>query len=202
MYRPISFFLGRTLAETPQHVILCWIMGTIAYWMYGLQNDAEHYLTFMLICVSMVISGSGLLILFSAMAKNLEQSNLIATFFLLLFMLFDGNWISLDKVPIYWQWISYISCLGYASQAAITNEYRGLTFPCTQKEIDSGFCTEDLTGEDVLYIRGMENVDVQFNIMMLWILAIAYRIFAFLFFWLFFRNQPPKQIIKNTFGCK
>ena len=190
------------MAETPQHIIFTWIFGTIAYWMYGLQNDAEHYLRFMLICVSMVVSGSGLLLLFSAFAKNLEQSNLLATFFLLLFMLFDGNWISLDKVPVYWRWISHLSILGYASQAAIASEYRGLVFPCSDKEIAQGFCIGDITGEDILYNRGMENVNINHNIMMLWVLSFLYRFLAFIGFWLLFRNQPPKQIIKNTFGSK
>ena len=203
-YRPISFFVGRTIAETPQHILFTWIMGTIAYWMYGLQNDADNYLTFMLIVVSMVMSASGLLIAFSAMAKNLEQSNLIATFFLLLFMLFDGNWISLDKVPVYWKWISTISCLGYASQAAITLELTGLVFTCSQSEIDNGLCQDPdgITGGEILYNRGMENVDIWYNIMMLWILAVAYRMVAFLCFVLFFRNQQPSKIIKNMFSCK
>eukprot|EP01084_Bolivina_argentea_P270778 460511_1 len=202
MYRPISFFIGRTLAETPQHLIFTWIMGTIAYWMYGLQNDIGHYLTFMIICVSMILCGGGLLFAFSAMSKNLEQSNLIATFFILLFMLFDGNWISLDKVPVYWRWIRYLSCLGYASNAAIVNEYRGLVFICTPQERANGDCTGDMTGEEVLYNRGLNDVDVAFNIYMIWVLTAAYRIVAFFCFWLFFRNQTPKQIIKNTFSCK
>jgi len=204
MYRPISFFIGRTVAETPQHLIFVWIMGTIAYWMYGLQNDVQHYLRFMLIAESCIMSASGLLISFSAMAQNLEQSNLIATVFLLLFMLFDGNWISLDKVPVYWRWISAISCLGYASQAAIVNEYRGLVFVCNDEEIANGLCQDvnGVTGEEILYIRGMEDVDVQHNIIMLWVLAGAYRLVAFLCFWLFFRNQSAKQIIKNTFSCR
>eukprot|EP01084_Bolivina_argentea_P128591 227278_1 len=202
MYRPVSFFVGRTLAETPQHIVFTWIMGTISYWMYGLQGDAEHYLTFMSIIVAAIMASSGLLIAFSAMAKNLEQSNLIATFFLMLFMLFDGNWISLDKVPAYWRWIRYFSCLGYASNAAIVNEYRGLVFICTDDEMAAGDCSGNLSGDDVLYNRGMEDVDVQFNIVMLWVLAAGYRVIAFICFWLFFRNQKPKQIVKNTFGCK
>merc|ERR1712087_16235 len=200
----MGFFIGRTVAGTPQHIIFTWIMGTIAYWMYGLQGDAEHYLTFMSITVAMVMSASGLLIAFSAMAKNLEQSNLIATFFLLLFMLFDGNWISLDKVPVYYRWVSHISCLGYASQAAIANEYRGLVFTCSEQEIDDGLCQDPdgVTGEDILYNRGLDDVDGQFNIVMLWVLAVAYRLVAFLCFWLFFRPQSPKQIVKRTFACK
>ena len=98
MYRPISFFVGRGMAEMPQHLFFVWIMGTIAYWMYGLQNDGEKYLIFMVICEAMVVSAAGLLMVFSAFAANMEQANLLATFFLLLFMLFDGNWVSLDKV--------------------------------------------------------------------------------------------------------
>lgn len=172
--------------------------------MYGLRNDSDKFLIFSLILVSLVVASSGLLLWFSAMAKNLEQSNLIATFFLLLFMLFDGNWISLDKVPVYWKWISDISCLGYASQAAIANEYRGLVFECSDDEINNGLCQDPdgVTGEAILYNRGMEDVDIKFNIIMLWVLAAAYRVLAFFFFWLFFRNQKPKQIIKNTFDCK
>eukprot|EP01084_Bolivina_argentea_P263826 446696_1 len=202
MYRPFSFFVGRTIAETPQHLIFGWIMGTIAYWMYGLQNDTEHYLTFMLIVEAMVLAASGLMIAFSAMAQSLEQSNLVATFFLLLFMLFDGNWISLDKVPVYWRWIRHISCLGYASQAAIVNEYKGLHFVCSEWEMERGYCLDDITGESIIYNRGMEDVDVMFNIMMLFILAAAYRVVAFFCFWLLFRNRSPGQIIKNTCGCK
>eukprot|EP00485_Elphidium_margaritaceum_P002163 CAMPEP_0202704864 /NCGR_PEP_ID=MMETSP1385-20130828/17477_1 /ASSEMBLY_ACC=CAM_ASM_000861 /TAXON_ID=933848 /ORGANISM="Elphidium margaritaceum" /LENGTH=624 /DNA_ID=CAMNT_0049362977 /DNA_START=63 /DNA_END=1934 /DNA_ORIENTATION=+ len=185
MYRPISFFVGRTLAETPQHIIFSILTATIAYWMYGLQNSLEHFLRFVLICIAMVLSGSGLLILFSTMARNLEQSNLLATFFLLLFMLFDGNWISIDKVPALWKWVRYISCLGYASQAAIVSEYEGLVFECNEQEINDGLCqnVNGITGEEIIYIRGLQDVDVMFNVMMLFVLAAAYRLLAFLFFW-------------------
>merc|ERR1711972_49769 len=83
----------------------------------------------------------------------------------------------------------------YASQAAIANEYRGLVFTCSDQEIADGLCVdpEGITGESILYNRGMEDVDIEFNIVMLWVLALAYRLVAFLCFWLFFRNQSPKQ---------
>ena len=55
MYRPSMFYLGRTLAEVPQHLILIAIMGTISYWMYGLQNDAEKFFTFLLLLVTLFV---------------------------------------------------------------------------------------------------------------------------------------------------
>ena len=73
-------------------------MATIAYWMYGFQNDAIKYLTWVAIVELQVSAGAGLLYLFSALSKDLEQSNLLATVFILLFMLFDGNWISLKEI--------------------------------------------------------------------------------------------------------
>eukprot|EP01083_Nonionella_stella_P089411 249470_1 len=100
--------------------------------------------------------------------------------------------------------VNSVSCMGYASQAAVANEYRGLVFMCTDDEIANGTCQDlnGLTGEKILYNRGMDDVDVMFNIIMLWVLAILYRIIAFICFWLFFRNHPPKQIIRNMCSSK
>ena len=72
------------------------------------------------------------------------------------------------------------------------------------KQLLIGLCEDEdgLEGKVILFNRGMEDVDIEFNIIMLWVLAVVYRIVAFFSFWLFFRNQSPKQIIKNTFSCK
>ena len=105
-----------------------------------------------------------------------------------------------------WRWLEHISCLGYASQAAVASEYRGLTFTCSDSDFADGVCLttdqSDVTGEDILYNRGIDDVDVTFNIIMLWVLAVAYRIIGYLGFWLLFRPMSAKQIIKSTFGCK
>jgi len=200
MYRPISFYLGRTLSEMPQHSLLAAIFGAIAYWMYGLQNDANKFLKWELVLIIETNCGAGLLILFSALSKNIEQSNLLATLFLLLFMLFDANWIALDKIPVYWRWLTEVSFLGYASQALMVTEYQGLTFECTQQEIDTSECLFQ-TGEQVLYSRGLDGVDFWQNVWILILLTVVYRILAYIAFWLLFRNHSPSVIIKNTFPC-
>ena len=129
----------------------------------------------------------------------IEQANL-ATFIILLLMLFDGNWISLDEVPVYYRWLRYLSYIGYGAQGAIVNEYRGLKFKCTPKEIDLNECYYE-TGVDILYLRGIEDVSITNCIIMSIVMQIAYRFVAFLGFWLFYRNQSPMTIIKTTFGC-
>ena len=199
MYRSISFYIGRTLSEFPQHTIFSIIIAVITYFMYGLQNDINKFLKFNLIVILCTHAGAGLLLLFSALSKTTEQANLLTTLFLLLFMLFDGNWISLDKVPKFWQWIKYISFLGYSSQAAIVSEYRGLTFDCSN--IPANECIFQ-TGNDVLFTRGLQDVDVLSHIYLIIVLTVAFRILAFVAFWLLYRNKKPLTIIKETFCCK
>lgn len=198
MYRPISFYLGRTLSEMPQHSIFALIFGLISYWMYGLQNDINKFLKFELVLLVETNAGAGLLLLFSAMSKNLEQSNLIATLFLLLFMIFDANWISLDKIPVYYKWLNDISFLGYASQACIVNEYEGLVFVCTQQEINIDECLFR-NGNDILFQRGLTDIHYWQNVMWIIILAIIYRVLAYIFFFFLYRNQSPYIIFKQQF---
>lgn len=199
MYRPSAFYFGRSLAEMPQHVILMGIMGIITYWMYGLQPDAAKFLTWLLLFELTGICAASLLLSFGAWAANMEQSNLLATFFLLLFMLFDGNWISIDKVPIYWKWVQYISLFGYGTQGLIVNEYRGLDLDCTDNEILLGECFY-LTGEDVLDDRGLDNVKISDCILYLIVLTIGFRIIAFIGVLFLFRPKPPKQIFRELFS--
>lgn len=67
-----------------------------------------------------------MLLFIGSVARNIEQSNLLATFFIMFFMLFDGNWISLDNVPRAYRWIEHISWMGFGVQAAVVSEMKGL----------------------------------------------------------------------------
>ena len=145
------------------------------------------------------ICGASMLLFFSSIAKNLEQSNLIATFFLLLFMLFDGNWISLDKVPEYWKWVRYFSLFAWGAQGCIANEYRGLEFKCTEEEITANECFYE-RGVDVLYVRGLQNVDISNCVWALVGLIIGFRVAAFICVLFLFRTKSALQILKELIG--
>ena len=90
-----------------------------------------------------------------------NEDNNIITYDIRLFMLFDGNWISLDKVPVYWRWVRYVSFMGVGSQAAIVNEYTGLEFKnCDSDSFNSTVSACYSTGEGVLYISSLYDIDV------------------------------------------
>ena len=92
MYSPLIFYMGRTMAEMPQHIILLFFQGVITYLMYGFQNDFEKLMLYSILVTLTGLAGAGFLIICSAITKTFEQANL-ATFLLLLLMLFDGSFV-------------------------------------------------------------------------------------------------------------
>ena len=199
MYGPLMFYLGRSIAEIPQHIILLLFQGLATYFMFGFQLDLDKCLIYCVLVVLTGLAGTGMLLMCSALTKTFEQANM-ATFIMLLLMLFNGSWISLDQIPVYYKWLRYLSYIGYGSQGASVNEYKGLKFKCTQEEINNNDCLFP-TGEDVLKYRGMQNVDILNCIILLIILQIGYRFVAFIAFWLLHRGRKTSTIIKQTFGC-
>ena len=92
MYGPLTFYLGRSLAEMPQHIILLLFQGVTTYLMYGFQMDGEKMLVYCVLVMLTGTAGAGLLLFCSAITKTFEQANL-ATFIILLLMLFDGMFV-------------------------------------------------------------------------------------------------------------
>ena len=140
-----------------------------------------------------------MLLVFGAYAKTMEQSNLLATFFVVLFMIFDGNWISIDKIPVYYRWIRHFSLFAHGTQACIVNEYRGLDFKCSQNQLDNNECFYH-TGEDVLYVRGLDDVDIGDKMWALTGLLIGFHSIAFLGVLFLYRKKSSSQIFKELIG--
>jgi len=101
----------------------------------GFQLDGSKFFLFASTIVVATHVGASMLLFFSSISKTLDQSNLLATFFLILFMLFDGNWISIENIPPVYRWIRHFSFMGYALENAAHTEFTGLvsifslTFP-------------------------------------------------------------------------
>merc|ERR1719336_2089130 len=124
--------------------------------MIGFQDDADKFLTYVLIMILLTLCGAAILSLFGAMSANMEMSNNLATTFLILFMLFDGTWVDLDRVPDFLAWIRYISFMGIAVRAMVINEMEGLTFCCC-KEGQPCFTT----GEEALVFYNFDGHTVE-----------------------------------------
>lgn len=92
-------------------------------------------------------------------------------------MLFDGNWISKGNTPVYLAWLADVSFMGHGVRAVMKNEYSGMTFRCTALEKSTGGCVE--SGDDVVKIRELDDVDISQTCWILFMFCIIYRVISY-----------------------
>jgi len=197
-YRTSAFYIGRTLSETPNHVVFAFIAACITYWMMGFQNDAGKFFVWCLIIINTTLTGASLLLFCGAISKALEQSNMIATLMLILFMLFDGNWVSIDSIPAVFRWINGISFMAYGVESAVKNEYDGLVFSCQPDELvgTPGVCPIP-DGATFLQTHGFGSVDIAFNMGIMLVLQFFFRFGAYLGLRFLFTGKSFKERLYN-----
>jgi ATP-binding cassette subfamily G (WHITE) protein 2 len=155
MYCTSAFYIARSFAEAPTHM-LCGIIGALfTHYMYGLQNDLEHVGMYCFISVITVMSASSILMWVSSLAKNFEQSNQLLMPIILPCMFFSGFFISEDMIPAMWAWVPDVNFLYYSTNYAIVHEIQGVEGGCTcallgslDCEVAAINCAIDTDGHD------------------------------------------------------
>merc|ERR1711871_588520 len=130
MYSTSAFYVARSFAEAPTH-ILCGLIGALlTYYLYGLQNDVEKVVMYCFVSVITVMSASSILMWVSSLAKNFEQSNQLLMPIILPCMFFSGFFISEDMIPAAWSWVPDVNFLYYSTNYAVISEIKGMEGGC------------------------------------------------------------------------
>lgn len=62
LYSSSGFYVARSFAETPFHLIFGALSAIVTYWMWGLQNDMTKFLNYLLITVLVTNCGVSVLL--------------------------------------------------------------------------------------------------------------------------------------------
>ena len=202
MYSVTNYFLGKFLSTLPLDVFFPVLFSLVVYWMVGLNmTTASAFFLFLLAVLSITLCASSMGLLLGCMLPNAEVAVSIAPIALIPFMLFGGFFANLSSIGDWLSWIQYISIFKWGFQALVTNEFRGLTFDCTESQyvsVETPGGTVNVcpvtTGEKVL-----ENLGYSFP-NDYWI-AIGVILGLFVFFRLlalFFLMWQTKRALKKT----
>lgn len=192
LYSTSAFFWGRSLADSPFHVIFSATVAIISYWMFGLQANAQKFFTYLVIIEMVTLCGTSALLLCGAIAKDMEQANILATVLLIVFTLFTGTYVNKNNIPSYYRWLNNLSFIGFASEAAIKNEFVGISFTCLEGQT----CAYE-KGEDYLAVLGLQDVNTWSNIGIIFAMILVYRLLAYLGLKFLHTGKSIREILKE-----
>lgn len=129
-YRVSSYYLAKVLAELPSNFVFPVLLGTIAYWMVGLNPSAAAFFTFLLITVFISCTAQSLGMLIAAISPSMEAAQAMAPVVITMFMLFGGFYIKVSNIPPWFIWIYWMSMFHFGYEAYTINEFRGTKYNC------------------------------------------------------------------------
>nr|AHK05665.1 ATP-binding cassette transporter sub-family G 75152 [Tigriopus japonicus] len=199
MYRTDVYFLAKQIADLPLFVITPVLFMAIYYYMVNLNNEIDRFLMAILINVMIVQTASAIGIFMSCICPNLPVALAIGPTIFIPLMNFGGFFQNEGTIPSYLIWIRYISLYYYGNEAFNINQWSGVTnITCDSDRHESRLfkpltaiidpyhairrdpaaCAE--TGEEVLDFYHFHKNNLWFDIIMLAILSLSFRILAFL----------------------
>ncbi len=124
-----AYFLTKIGVEAPFQIIFPWIGATIIYFMAGFQLDVAKYFLTMVAIVLCSLCGFSLGIFFASFFSSLPTALAVTPLVLLPLMLFSGLFVNQESIPVYFNWIKYISPMKYGFEAIAKTQFEGLVIP-------------------------------------------------------------------------
>ena len=138
MYCTSAFYVARSVAEAPIHVITGFLGGIITYFMYGMSCSL---IEFGLMSGLVISTAAAIFMAVSSVAKTFEQANQLAMPILTILFLFSGFFVPATKIPAMWKWVPDVNFLYYAVNYVVVIEVKSMTH-CDSLELMANSTTK------------------------------------------------------------
>ncbi|CAG9535574.1 unnamed protein product, partial [Cercopithifilaria johnstoni] len=180
IYSAEAYYLAKSVAELPEYTILPLCYAIIVYFMSGLYLAVKAFVIYCIITV--VITNLAVSIAYAG-ACIFGKDNLALTYmpcFILPNLVFGGFYISFHSIPIYYQFISYISWFRFAFEALQVNQWLNYkTIPGCEEDATkiASYCPA-FSGKGLLERRGMDTsqIVILINLFILIVMLIIFRV--------------------------
>ncbi|KAI8855242.1 ABC-2 type transporter-domain-containing protein [Chytridium lagenaria] len=152
-YAASAAYVAKFISIIPVTIAGALLLGVPIYWLIGLQASADRYIAFLIIVCVQSFTAMSMGLMIGSGIKNVQLGQIVGPLVIVVFLIFGGNFLNLDSVPIVFRWIQWISLITYSNKALAQNEFKGLIFDCNRP----GNCLTN--GEDILTNFALNNPD-------------------------------------------
>lgn len=191
LYRCDVYYLSKSLAELPMLIMVPALVVSIAYWMIGLEDDVG---TFFLAVIYFILAGNVAVAFGHIVATVCADEGVavaLAPPLMTPAMMMGGFFLNSDSIRWYLIWIKYLSWFHYGNELVTVNQWKDVEhIQCDEPGYRYGNVTLHIntcmfrTGQDIIDHLGFSEDDLDFDIAMLFILWIAFRLLAYTFLFL------------------
>jgi hypothetical protein len=177
-----AYFTSKVIVELPFSILTPFLFACVSYFFVGLDQDGTKFIIFASLCVLSSNCGISIGMASTCLVSNLPTALAVAPLFLLPLMLFGGGFLNNGLIPVYLDWLKYISPIKYSYHAAMQNELAGLRFYCRDFEftrVNGQVSCARTNGDDVLTLMELKDLTIGQNIAALFGLWIGFLLLAY-----------------------
>lgn len=197
MYRTDVYFLSKTFADLPIYILFPFFFVTIPYFAIGLNSDPGAFFTavIIVILVANVATSFGRWFCFpiwywipttvfntllfhhigyftSCIASSTQVALAMSAPLIIPMLLFGGFFLKNGSVPIYFDWLRYISWFMYGNEALSINQWSGIMF--NDPLCPGGVCTQQVILDQFDFAAVRNNCN-NFNVQTIYWWSIIFR---------------------------
>lgn len=154
LYGPTAYFISKLAVNLPLYIISPVALVAIIYYTVALTPGADHLFMMALIIAVLTAVGISIGMAISNMFKQLIVALSMAPIIILPFIIFSGQVVNLEQLPVGIRWLQWLSPLKYGYVALMTNELESVDVWCGSSVPDE-LC-RPIPGQEVLKALGLE----------------------------------------------
>ena len=177
-FHPFSLWNAVSALSFIVETVMAFFTGFAAYFMMNFVMEGERFGLFSITLILVGNSGASILFFVSCIfpTRNYQANYFVSGGTVLILLIFGGYFAR--SIPIWLDWIKYLSPYYYGFQLLIYNELRDTYYPCQTELCPS------TNGEFFLRELGFGEINVTDNLAILVGFVVGFRALSYLVFWL------------------
>ncbi|CAG7830299.1 unnamed protein product [Allacma fusca] len=196
LYRSDTYYVSKVLSLIPGFVMEPLLFTTIAYWIIGLRPDFHAFISTAMILVMTANVACAYGCFLSAAFETVETSTLVMMPINQIIMVSAGFYFNIRTIPIYLQWIKYLSWMMYSNEALVLVQWQGInSIECEGKRSTNVSRPCVRSGREVISHMGFEENNFSLDVIAIASIFLGLHFLGFVCIWIRGRNARQKHPI-------